>query len=83
MERVPPIGRPGFKLAATEGGGGGQGAAQASRVALGVQDSPNGQPISRPRPRAGGIWLETGGAGESYRVGYPDGHRDGGTCRAA
>ena len=33
--------------------------------------------------RAGVIWLETGGAGESYRVGYPDGHRDGGARRAA
>ena len=24
------------------------------------------RPISHPRPRAGVIWLETGGAGESY-----------------
>ena len=31
------------------------------------------RPISHPRPRAGVIWLETGGAGESYLVSYPDG----------
>lgn len=41
------------------------------------------QPISRPGARAGVIWLETGGAGESYKVGYPDGHRGDGACRAA
>ena len=38
-------------------------------------------PISRPGARAGLIWLETGGAGESYRVGYPDGCRGGGSRR--
>ena len=39
------------------------------------------RPISRPGARAGLIWLETGGAGESYSVSYPDGHRDGGARR--
>ena len=49
---------------------------------LGVQKTPK-RPISHSGARAGVIWLETGWAGESYRVGYPDGHRSGGVCRAA
>ena len=40
-------------------------------------------PVSHPGARAGVIWLETGRAGGSYLGSYPDGHRHGGTYRAA
>ena len=56
------------------------GHAGASDGPLGRPEAPK-RPISHPGARAGVIWLETGGAGESYRVGYPDGHRSGGARR--
>ena len=67
-------------MAAAKGDSSGQGAATTFQTASGAQDSPNG--LYRVLgPGRGLFWLETDGAGESYRVGYPDGHCDDGPHR--
>ena len=80
VERVPQSSRPGFGVKATAGSRLPGGHAGATDAVLGPQ-KPEKQPISRPGARAGVIWLESQGLGESYTAGYPDGHRDGGACR--
>lgn len=82
VERVPQPSLPGVGVVVAGG-------SRLPEGHVGASDGPLGRPetlkwpISYPGARAGVIWLETGGAGESYKVGYPDGHRGDGACRAA